>query len=220
MDTTRFWSKVDKDGSVPMDRPDLGPCWVWTGAAKSHGGYGEFWVNAVRGKVSAHTYSLELSTGEPPGMRDGCHHCDNPPCVRPSHLFYGTRAENMRDAAIKGRLGRHSAILTSEEVVEIREAYAANGWSLPLAERYGISQSAVLAVVRGRLWKTTGGPITSHPAIGRQPPKLSEAQEVDAVTSYESGESLRSISERLPASRPYITEIIRTRTERNDHGIR
>ena len=27
----RFYENVNKDGPVPAHRPDLGPCWVWTG---------------------------------------------------------------------------------------------------------------------------------------------------------------------------------------------
>lgn len=41
----------------------------------------------------------------PDGL-DVCHRCDNPPCVRPSHLFVGTSLDNRRDAAAKGRTAR------------------------------------------------------------------------------------------------------------------
>lgn len=34
----RFWAKVNKDGPIPIHRPDLGQCWVWTG--ESRHGYG------------------------------------------------------------------------------------------------------------------------------------------------------------------------------------
>lgn len=40
-----------------------------------------------------------------PGKMDVCHHCDNPACLNPDHLFIGTAADNMRDCSRKGRLG-------------------------------------------------------------------------------------------------------------------
>lgn len=86
----RFWAKVEKtDG-----------CWLWT-AALSTTGYGRIGV----GKKMAYTHRLswEMHNGPiPPGMHI-CHHCDNPKCVRPDHLFLGTRTDNMRDMWRKGR---------------------------------------------------------------------------------------------------------------------
>ena len=32
-----------------------------------------------------------------------CHHCDNPPCINPQHLFIGSILDNTRDKCRKGR---------------------------------------------------------------------------------------------------------------------
>lgn len=35
-----FWPKVDLNGPIPEHRPELGPCWVWTGHKLKKSGYG------------------------------------------------------------------------------------------------------------------------------------------------------------------------------------
>jgi len=100
----RFWAKVNKNGPIPEHKPELGPCWVWT-AATDPRGYGRFGVGShgLNRVYFAHRVSLALAGQMPPDELQGCHHCDNPPCVRPDHLFIGTLLDNMADMAAKGR---------------------------------------------------------------------------------------------------------------------
>ena len=91
---TRFWPKVKK--GLGKD------CWIWL-AGKSSAGYGSFRTDAWK-HVYAHRLSWELMRGPIPDGLLVLHHCDNPSCVNPDHLFLGTNRDNVLDALKKGRL--------------------------------------------------------------------------------------------------------------------
>jgi hypothetical protein len=95
----KFWARVSRNGPVPPHRPDLGQCWVWTKTLRK--GYG--WFYSTSRGIGAHRYSWQLHSGPIPRGMCVCHACDNPRCIRPSHLFLGTRADNNRDRDAKGR---------------------------------------------------------------------------------------------------------------------
>lgn len=92
MVNNRFWAKVNKDGPVPDYRPELGPCWFWTGAQTSDG-YGQFWLG--RKLVSAHRFAYELLVGPIPSGLTIDHLCRNHHCVNTDHLEPVTNEENV-----------------------------------------------------------------------------------------------------------------------------
>lgn len=104
----RFWAKVDRGGE----------CWRWTAGCDSSG-YGSLRVEHA--KISAHRLSWQLHHGPIPPGQNVLHRCDNPRCVRPSHLFLGTQADNIADMLAKGR-GCFDGMSPAE-----RRAYAAKG---------------------------------------------------------------------------------------------
>lgn len=98
----RFWAKVDKHG--PMHPVLKTRCWVWTGGVTgTPARYGVIKRNCKR--ILVHRYSFFLANGQWPEPMC-CHHCDNPPCVNPEHLFEGTNDDNMADMVAKGRCKR------------------------------------------------------------------------------------------------------------------
>lgn len=151
--SVRFWRKVDKSGGDDA-------CWTWT-AGVDRRGYGKFRINDDAKDTLAHRFSYELHFGPFDADLCVCHSCDNPPCVNPSHLFLGTRADNNADMVAKGRhanghlSGERSptAKLTDAQAREIRVIYETGLTQREIADKFGVSRSTISNVVLWKNWK-------------------------------------------------------------------
>lgn len=173
-----FWQRVDKNGPIPKDHPELGPCWLWMGG-KTGRGYGAAYVY---GKYhGAHRFAYEFYHGPIPEGLQVCHQCDNPQCLNATgHLFLGTGFDNMSNKVSKNRQAqglKHSLAVmknrprgerhrmskvTDSEVLEMRRLCRET--KLPMsaiAERFALSLSAAEKAIRGVTWKHLG-PV-NHP---------------------------------------------------------
>ena len=151
----RLWARVDKNGPIPEHAPELGSCWAWTGYVGAVDGYGRMAVDGV--STGVHRVSLALALGRPitPGM-DACHRCDNPPCVRQSHLFEAPHVANVRDRHEKSRDAAGAAngrARLTDDVRRIRRFLAAGTSWASVAAGFGVSKGTIQAIASGRTWQ-------------------------------------------------------------------
>lgn len=163
-DHDRFWALVEK---TPY-------CWNWIGSTSTRG-YGRFWKGGR--VIPAHWFLLD---DYPPAGKEACHKCDNPSCVRPGHIFIGTRSDNMRDMVRKGRHNpvgayaprsvpsakpgslNHQAKLTEDDALIIKATPKLRGYPRRIAKAFGISRSVAFDIMAGRRWTHLPPPTLRH----------------------------------------------------------
>lgn len=122
-------------------------CWIWS-ATTNWGGYGQFYLGGRL--VGAHKAAHQLFKGPVPDGVEVCHTCDVRNCVNPAHVFIGTKSDNMKDAAEKGRLAHRTAKLTSEQADEVRRSTERG---VDIAKRLGVSQNIISRIRRGQSYE-------------------------------------------------------------------
>ncbi len=128
-------------------------CWEWSGYVNPRG-YGRM-GGVGRRTVLAHRLAYEHFIG-PAGDLFVLHHCDNPKCSNPDHLFIGTNADNCADMVAKGRSNRGAkmwnAKLTYDAVIAIRRRLSSGERSYLLATEYGVSRQTISLISSRVRW--------------------------------------------------------------------
>jgi len=120
-------------------------CWEWCGA-RTGSGYGHMKIDGSM--VLAHRISYSLFVGEPGEVV--MHLCDNPACVRPTHLQSGTQLDNMRDKVGKDRgVSGGRPKLSVDQVLAIRKDPRPYS---EVATEYGVGKEMIGRIKRGVSW--------------------------------------------------------------------
>lgn len=143
----RFWEKVERRGQ--------NECWPWLASVRRKDeGYGAFYYEGRH--QPAQRVALILSGTEVPVGMVVCHHCDNPGCVNPVHLFIGTNRDNDADRVAKERQARGSkngaSKLTERQVWAIRKLRDIGTKPALLAEWFGITAAHVWSLCNQNVW--------------------------------------------------------------------
>jgi hypothetical protein len=160
----RLWEKVNKNGPVIVE--ELGPCWEWTGSTDT-GGYGHIRAGGKIVKASRLVYLWEH--GALDASLKVLHRCNNRRCVRPSHLYEGTQAQNIQDAIDAGHWAPRGAFSVGDknhkrlyppslkggkEAAEaMRKRHAKGGISYKaLGGLFGVSTMQAWRIIHGMHW--------------------------------------------------------------------
>ena len=136
--------------SIP--EPNSG-CLLWL---RGVGGRGyPVWKWEGRRRQVSHL-ALEAKGVKVPKGFDGCHSCDVPLCVNEDHLFVGTRAINMQDARVKGRLVGYG----KREFC--KQGHPLSGDNLRVDPKSGKRKCHACALRWGRITDAKRGPRRAH----------------------------------------------------------
>ena len=134
----RLWSHISD-----IDEKDCYNCDL----AQNKGGHCQIQVG--KRMVLAHRVSLYIATKKHPLNLKACHRCNNPKCINPDHLYWGTNSQNMIDMVMAGNHPKQK--ISAEQALEIRD-YDGPLSQKKLGEKFGINQQTVSKIKSGKSW--------------------------------------------------------------------
>ena len=165
--------KVEHEGMTVRDVPELwtgdgraikikikltiNGCWEVISHVPNRNGYIELYRNHKI--VRAHRLSYKTFCGPIPQGLYVLHHCDNPPCINPNHLYVGTQTDNMRDCRLRGRMASQkgakngNAKLSEKDVLNIFNSDKKGSADIKsLSRKYSVTKETISQIIRGVRW--------------------------------------------------------------------
>lgn len=124
-------------------------CLIYDPTRLGSHGYGLFFPK-IYGEFLAHRISYRISKGKITKGMCILHHCDIRPCVEPSHLFEGSKADNNKDMAEKGRTRGGNRKLTPELVLLVKSQIKLDKKAKTIASLSGLSRETVRLIRDGK----------------------------------------------------------------------
>lgn len=149
---------LDAKFNLCWDEDTKTGCWIWN--KSSSYSYGMMYLNGY-GTIPAHRYSAFRFVDNPKSLDTVMHSCDNPACVNPKHLKWGTQTDNARDMITKGRakfkkfIGSEHGMskLTEKDVVDILHHLSSGKQPSEICGVYGVSDTCIYNIKMGRAWR-------------------------------------------------------------------
>jgi hypothetical protein len=153
---------------VLEDGPLESQCWIWQGSFHSQG-YGQIRCSEINDLV--HRVAYREFVGPIPEGLFCLHHCDNPPCINPEHLYVGTQQENVDDMWERGRAVIYDrtgslhprARLNEDDVRDILQALCQGESQRVIANERGLPVTVINDIARGKRWAHVEGPRPEKP---------------------------------------------------------
>ncbi len=165
-------------------------CWEWTGFLDG-GGYGAIRDDSGHKQRSHRAAASVWRDFDLDSNLKVLHRCDNPPCINPQHLFFGTQRDNIEDMCKKGRQRRK---LEPAQLEEIERRLRAGEFQSAVAADFKVTQTLVSRIMR------RSGIFRPHTALfGAQNAraKLTDPVVAELRRRRSSGESLPSLAKRF-----------------------
>lgn len=163
------WSWETLLARVECECHKVSGCWMWPGKTDKSG-YPKAFIDGRHWRLGRAVLKAKTGTLGIVAL----HSCDQPRCLNPGHLRWGTYAENSQDAWLRGRAKSNfkrlygarnpKAKLSDEQASEMKRRCLLGEKAIDLAVEYGVTAETVRRRVGGvrRLRK---GAIDVHPDL-------------------------------------------------------